>query len=149
MFNKTRYLELEKLSQDLAKDGKSLFKDRRNEYDELQGFHIVLFHDIFWRRRNKFILLMKQFLNGSLDIEQFETKFSLLYKKTQKTFHKFKKNLKQIEKWEFDPIASECKFSSFIVSIFRLFETLEDEECSEQDVKNLVRNNLISMQSYL
>lgn len=92
---------------------------------------------------------MKKFVNNSIDMEEFEKEFSLLYWKADKAFETFKTDLKKLERLQLDPKASECRFSSFIVSIFRQFEVLEDEECSEQDVKDLVKNNLLLMQPYL
>lgn len=92
---------------------------------------------------------MEKFVNDSINMEQFETEFSLLYWRTHKAFETFKKDLKKLKRLELDPRSSECEFSTFIVSIFRQFEVLEDEECSEQDVKDLVQNNLLFMQPYL
>jgi hypothetical protein len=144
-----RHIELEKRSQDLAKQGKLMFRENRKEDAELNQFRIVLFHEIFWRRRNEFALIMKNFVNNSIQMEEFETEFSSLYWKTYEQYTTYENDLKKLEKLDLDPISSECRFSSFIVSIFRQFEVLEDEECSEQNVKDLVKNNFILMQPYL
>lgn len=144
-----KHIKLEKRSQDLAKQGKSIFKESPKEHDELTEFRIVLFDDIFWRRRKQFALIMEKFVDDSIHMEQFETEFSLLYWRTNEAFKTFKNNLKKLERLQLDPRSSECEFSRFIVSIFRQFEVLEDEECSEQYVKDLVKNNLLLMQPYL
>lgn len=144
-----RHIELEKRSQDLAKQGKLIFWENPKEDAELNQFRIVLFHEILWRRRNEFALIMKNFVNNSIQMEKFETEFSLLYRKTCQEYRTYQNDLKKLEKLDLHPISSECGFSSFIVSIFRQFEVLEDEECSEQDVKDLVKNNFIFMQAYL
>lgn len=145
----SRHIELEKRSQDLAKQGKLLFEENRKEHTELNQFRIVLFNEIFWRQRKEFALIMKDFVNNLIQMEKFETEFSLLYWKTYEHFITYQNDLKKLEKLDLDPISSECRFSSFIVSIFRQFEDLEDEKCSEQDVKDLVKNNFILMQPYL
>ena len=144
-----RHLELEKRAQYFAKQGKNIFWKSLKEYDELTQFHIILFNDIFWRRRKQFALLMEKFVNDFIKMEQFEIEFSLFYNRTYKTYQTFQKDLKKLERLKLDPRSSECQFSSFIVSIFRQFEVLEDEECSEQDVYNLVKSNLLLMQPYL
>ena len=82
-------------------------------------------------------------------MEDFETEFSLSYRKTFKTVKTFQKDLKKLERFQLDPRSSKSEFSRFIVSIFRQFDVLEDEECSEEDVKELVKNNLLLMQPYL
>jgi hypothetical protein len=147
--NKARHLELEKCSQNLYKQGRSLFKDDREKYEELRKYKTLLFHDIFWRRRKLFALLMEKFVNDSIKMEQFEIEFSLVYNRTIKVYKTFGSDLKILEKLEVDSRPYELHFSSFIVSIFRQFEVLEDEECNEQDVYNLVQNNLLLMQPYL
>jgi hypothetical protein len=147
--NNNKHVKLEKRSQDLVREGKLIFKESPKEYDELTEFRIVLFDDICWRRRKQFALIMEKFVNDSIQMEQFETEFSLLYWRTDKGFKTFKNDLKKLERLQLDPRSSECEFSRFIVSIFRQFEVLEDEECSEQDVKDLVKTNLLLMQPYL
>jgi len=143
------HVKLEKRSQNLYKQGRSLFKEDRKEYEELRKYKTLLFHDIFWRRRKPFALIMEKFVNDSIDMEQFETEFSLFYHRTIEVYEMFQKDFKILEKLQVDPRPYELRFSSFIVSIFRQFEVLEDEECSEQDVKDLVQNNLLLMQPYL
>lgn len=56
--NKARHLGLEKLFQDLSKQGRSLFKDDRKKYDELRKYKILLFDNICWKRRKLFALLL-------------------------------------------------------------------------------------------
>ncbi len=87
---KTRHIELEKRSINFRNMNTSLFKENQKEYDELIEYRIMLFDDLFWRRRKQFISLMEKFVNDSVDIEQFEIKFSLLYQRTDKTFEAFK-----------------------------------------------------------
>jgi hypothetical protein len=91
---KDKYLTLEKLSQDLDKQGKSMFKESPKEYYELSGFRIILFDEILWRRRKQFAFIMEKFVNDSIYMEQFETEFSLLYWRTDKAFDTFKNDLK-------------------------------------------------------
>ncbi len=141
-YNKTRHIELEKRSMDFINMNTSLFKENKKEYKELNKYRIMLFDNLFWLRKNQFVSLMEKFINDSIDIEQFEIEFSLLYQRTNKAFEAFKKNLKLLEKLQLDPRSYEYEFSRFIVTIFRMFETLEDEECTEQNLKDSVKTIL-------
>jgi hypothetical protein len=149
MKKNSRHVELEKRSQYFAKQGKTIFRESPKEHDELNDFRIVLFHEILWRHRKESALIMEKFVNDSIDMEQFQIEFSLFYWKTDEAYETVENDLKKLERLQFDPRSSECEFSRFIVSIFRQFEVLEDEECSEQDVRDLVKNNLLLMQPYL
>lgn len=74
-----RHIELEKRFQHFVKQGTSIAQESPKESQELTGFRIVLFHQILWRRRKEFALIMQKFLNNSIQMEEFETEFSLLY----------------------------------------------------------------------
>jgi hypothetical protein len=56
-------------------------------------------------------------------------------------------DLKRVENLQLDPRSDG--FGSFITAVFRQFEVLEDEECTEQEVKDYVRNTLREIQPYL
>jgi hypothetical protein len=54
--------------------------------------------------------------------------------------------LKQIEK--FQPSTRSDRFASFIGSIYRQFEEVEDEYCTEQEVKDYVKKAYLKFQKY-
>jgi hypothetical protein len=56
-------------------------------------------------------------------------------------------DLKGLKNFELDPKSDG--FGSFITAVFRQFEVLEDEECTEQEVKDYVQNTLREIQPYL
>ena len=56
-------------------------------------------------------------------------------------------DLKRVENLQLDPKSDG--FGSFITAVFRQFEVLEDEECTEQEVKDYVQNTLREIQPYL
>lgn len=74
---------------------------------------------------------MKNFLDNSLDFEQSENVFSLLYEEVRKEIDMFKIDLEQIDK--FEPSTRSYRFASFIGSIYREFDDVEDDYCTEQD----------------
>ena len=88
---------------------------------------------------------MKNFIDNTIDFEEFEIAFSLLYRKTREEYNMFNIDLKQIEKFQPSP-TRPYRFASFIGSIFRQFEEVEDEYCTERDVKDFVKKVYLKFQ---
>jgi len=74
---------------------------------------------------------MKNFLDNILDFDEFDTAFTLLYQKTREEFYMFVIDLKQIER--FQPSQ---------------FEEVEDEYCTEQEVKDYVKEAYLKFQKF-
>ena len=66
--------------------------------------------------------------------------------KQEKRYNTFKLDLKQIDK--FQPSSRSYRFASFIASIFRQFEEVEDEYCTERDVKDFVKKVYLKFQNF-
>lgn len=90
---------------------------------------------------------MKNFIDNILDFYEFETAFSFLYEEVRKEVNMFKIDLEQIDK--FQPSTRSYRFASVRGSIYRQFEEVEDEECTEQEVKDYVRKILQEIHPYL
>ena len=146
-YNKIRHLELLRRFLDFKNQGKDLYTENRDEYMELQEYRCALYHHIFWTRRKEFVLCMKTYVHDSIDFEQFEIDFSKLWWKSMKEDKALQIDLKGLKNFELDPKSDG--FGSFITAVFRQFEVLEDEECTEQEVKDYVRNILQEIQPYL
>jgi hypothetical protein len=56
-------------------------------------------------------------------------------------------DLKGLKNFQHNPRSD--RFCSFVTSVFRQFEELEDEYCTEQEVKDYVRGILQEIQPYL
>ena len=95
---------------------------------------------IFWTRRKKFVLYIENYVNDSIGFEDFEITFLQLLWKSMKEDKALQINLKELKNFELDPKSDG--FSSLVTSVFRQFEILENEECTEQEVKNYVRGIL-------
>ena len=89
---------------------------------------------------------MKDFLDNISNFDEFETAFTLLYYKTLEEFDIFVIDLKQIEK--FQPSIRSDRFASYINAIFREFEGVEDEYCTEQDVTSYVKEIYLKFQKF-
>ena len=147
IYNQQRHIELLKRLQDFKNQGKNLFIENPEEDSELSKYNIAVEEQVFWTHREDFFLLMKNFLDNILDFDEFETAFSLLYRKTTEEVDMFIIDLKQIEK--FQPSPRSYRFASFIGSIFRQFEEVEDESCTERDVKDFVKKVYLKFQNFL
>jgi len=149
-YNKIRHLELVKCFLDFKKVGKNihdLYLENRDEYMELQEYRCALYHHIFWKRKEQFVLYMENYVHNSIDFEHFEIAFSRLWKEMMEEDEALQMDLKRVENLQLDPRSDG--FGSFVTSVFRQFEVLEDEDCTEQEVKDYVRDILQEIQSYL
>jgi hypothetical protein len=146
-YNKKRHLKLLKRFLDSKKLNKNFYQENPEDYSELVKYEIIIYEYIFWTRRKDFVLLMKNFIDNIIDFEEFETAFSLLYRKTGEEYDMFNIDLKQIEKFQPSP-TRPYRFASFISSIFRQFEEVEDEYCTDRDVKDFVKEVYLKSQIF-
>jgi hypothetical protein len=147
IYKKERHKQLVIRSQDLKNQGKTLFRENKEEYFELLDYDIAVEEQVFWTNRGEFFLVMKNFLDNIINFDEFETAFTLLYQKTREEFDMFVIDLKQIEK--FQPSTRLDRFSSFINAIFREFEEVEDEYCTEQEIKDSVEKVYLKFQNFV
>ena len=146
IYNKERHKQLVIRSRDLKNQGKTLFRENPEEYSELLDYQIAVEEQIFWTNRGEFFLVMKNFLDNIINFDEFETAFTLLYHKIREEFDMFVIDLKQIEK--FQPSTRSDRFAGYINAIFREFEAVEDECCTEQEVKYYVKEAYLKFQKF-
>lgn len=146
IYKKERHKQLVIRSRNLKNQEKTLFRENPEEYSELLDYNIAVEEQVFWTHRGEFFLIMKNFLDNILDFDEFETAFTLLYQKTREEFNMFVIDLKQIEK--FQPSRRSYRFASVINSIYRQFEEVEDEYCTEQEVKDYVKEAYLKFQKF-
>ena len=145
-YNRERHKELVIRSQNLKNQGKNLFLENPEEYSELLDYEIAIEEQVFWTHRENFVLIMKNFLDNILDFDEFESAFSLFYEEVRKEVNMFKIDLEQIDK--FQPSTRSYRFASVIGSIYRQFEEVEDEYCTEQEVKNYVKEAYLKFEKF-
>jgi hypothetical protein len=148
-YNKIRHLELLKRFLDFENQGKDLYTENRDEYKELSAYRNALYNYSFWKSKEQFISLIDNFIQDSIDMEQFEIAFSKLWWETMKLYHEFEINVQEFKNFDFEPDPKSDGFGNLMSAIFRQFEVLEDEECTEQEVKDYVQNMLQKIQPYL
>jgi len=145
-YDKERHKQLVIRSQDLKNQGKNLLLENPEEGYELSKYNIGIEEQVFWTHREDFVLIMKNFLNNNIDFDEFETVFSLLYDRVRKEVNIFKTDLEQIDKYQ--PSTRSYRFASVIGSIYRQFEEVEDEFCTEEEVKNYVKEAHLKFQKF-
>ena len=146
-YNRERHKELVIRSQNLKNQGKNLFLENPEEDYELSKYNIGVEEQVFWTHRENLVIIMNNFLDNILDFDEFETAFSLLYEEVRKEVNMFKIDLEQIDK--FQPSTRSYRFASVIGSIYRQFEEVEDEYCTEQEVKDYVKEAYFKFQEFL
>ena len=72
-YDRNRHLELLKHSQNLKSLGKYLCKENREDFLELCEYEGIIEEHLYWKKRREFALLMENFLNGTIDGEDFCT----------------------------------------------------------------------------
>ena len=93
-YNRKRHKQLMIRSQDLKNQGKNLFIENPEEDSKLSKYNIAVKEQVFWTHREDFFLLIKNFIDNIFYFDEFETTFSLLYRKTTEKIDMFIINLK-------------------------------------------------------
>ena len=114
-YSNEKHLKLLNYLLDCKKQNKSLQIEDPEADAELIQYQICLQDHIFWSKRKGFLLLMKSFVDDSLELEQFEIDFSLLWRETMDEYNAVKLNLKLIN--NFHPNPRSYKFCSWITAI--------------------------------
>ena len=118
----------------------------REEELELNHYNVEVEEQVFWTHREKFVRIMKDFLDNVLDFDQFETAFSFLYEEVRKEVQMFKIDLEKIN--NFQPSTRSYRFASTPGAIYRQFEEIEDEYCTEQEAKEYIKECYLEFQKF-
>jgi len=78
-YDNKKHLKLLNYLLDCKKQNKSLLIEDPEAYAELTQYQVYLQDHIFWSKRKKFFLVMKSFVDDSLELEQFKIDFTLLW----------------------------------------------------------------------
>ena len=146
IYNKKRHKELVKRLLDLRNQGKILFQENRKEFLELIPYDIVVEEEVYWAHREEFVKIIKNFLTGNIDFDEFEIAFSVLYSKVRKEFESFSIDLEQIEK--FQPSTRSDKFAIVMNAFYRKFEEVEDEYVTEDEAMNYIKETCLRRQIF-
>jgi hypothetical protein len=137
---------------DFEKQGKNIYDfylEKQDEYLELNRYDSMVNDYIFWTRRKEFVLCMENYVHDSIDFEHFEIAFSRLWEESMEEYTELEIDVKGLKNFELDPKSDEFCRSVSVTVVYRYFEMLEDEECTEQEVKDSVRDALREIRQYL
>ena len=145
-YNKERHKQLVIRSGELNKQGKNLYIENVEEDLELSKYSVVVEEEVFWTNQEAFVKIMKNFLDNIIDFDEFETAFTLLYEKVIKEVDILEIDLEYIDK--FQPSTRSDRFASFMGSIYRGFEEVEDEYCTEEELKDSVKEAYLKFKNF-
>jgi len=70
-YNKNRYFYLLEQEEFFKKQGRSLYKENREDYLELLNYQVQLEDHKYWENRQKYFSVISAFLNGIITAEDF------------------------------------------------------------------------------
>jgi len=103
-------------------------------------------NSIFWKNREPFVGWMENFIYDTIYRKEFERAFSRFWNDTFDAEMAFQIDVKGVENLQLDPKSNG--FGSLITFVFRQFEVLEEDDCTDQEVKDIVRKILLEIQTY-
>lgn len=86
------------------------------------------------------------FITAKIDYDEFEIGFSLLFNPTQKEASTFKKDISYIK--NFEHIPQSKKFGSYMFIIYRLFDEVDDENCTKEGLRNYLLQLFVKLQNF-
>ena len=89
---------------------------------------------------------MQNYIGNSITPENFEIAFSSLWKSKMKEFNQMKLDLERLKNFEPNPDSANC--GAFRSCVYRQFEELEDEICTEQEARDYIMYILDQLNSY-
>ena len=112
--NQKRYIELLKRLQDLKNQGKSFYRESKNEYLELSKYQGAIQSYIYWESRALLVLLMEKFVNRTINGEEFSDSFLELRQRLIHECDGFLKKLgsENLKDFQLDPRSN--RFGSLI-----------------------------------
>lgn len=112
----------------------------------MKQYQAFIEDQIFWTKRLKFLALLFDFITPKIDYDDFETQFSLLFNPTRKETFTLTKDVSYIEKFQHIPESEN--FGRYMTSIYRRFEDVDGEECTEQGLKDYLMKLFLLLQNF-
>ena len=147
------YLELLKCEPALNLKGKSLSTENEQDYIKLLTYKTSLFDHFIWKQRNQYFLLITNFLDKKINIDQYISQSFEPKDEIEKLVKELKLDLEKLQ--EFEPNLVSKGFSKPIADLCsdcRIFEPdlnlRDDYELSETQVINNLREIFLQIQEY-
>ena len=144
------YLELLKYDKELKSQGKSFSKENMQNFRKFLRYEISLLDHFNWEQRDRYFLLMTNFLDKKITEDQYIDQLYKLYNENKNLVEELKLNLEKLKK--FKPNSASKEFSKLIenlISDCRIFEPDPDLRCddelSETELVNEARGIFLKM----
>ena len=147
-YNRNRHVELLKRSQDFKNQGKSFYQQSINEYLEFCKYQGAIQSYIDWESRHQFAFLMKKFVTGIIDGEEFSDSFHALSQKLIDKFDAFILELNSEKLKDFNPDVRSTEFGSFI-SFLRAECDNFSEDYQNEEFYNSIKDCFLELQKVL
>ena len=143
-YNNEKHLKLIEQYLNLKKQNKNLLYENRKAASELTYYEIQLYNHIFWTKKTHFVLLMQNYIDNLITLENFEAEFSFLWYSKMEKLQAIKLDLEWLK--NFYPSPQSENFGTYITAVFRQFEELDDEVCNEQEARDFIIHILDQIQ---
>jgi hypothetical protein len=148
IYNQQRHIQLLKRKQDFKDQGKSFYKESREEDLELCSYNVVIEQNIFWQQRFKVSKLMQDFLNRKINGQEFCDQVFGLRRNLIIACDQFLVQLGAGEVKDFQPDPRSKKLSGFLTGLFCYCDDfMEDYENNE--FSNAMQNKFLNFQKAL
>ena len=147
-YNRNRHVELLKRLQDFKNQEKSLSQKSRNEYLELSKYEGAIQSYIYWESRRQFAFLMKKFVTGIIDGQEFSDSFHVLRQKLIDKCDEFIVELDSEKLKDFNPDVRSTGFGSFI-SFLRAECDNFSEDYQNEEFYNSIKDCFLKLRKVL
>ena len=147
-YNRNRHLKLLKRSQDFKNQGKSFYRESRDEYLELSKYEGAIQSYIYWKNRRQFALLMEKFINGIIDGQEFSYSFLELRRKLIDTCDEWIVELGSGKAKDFQPDGRSTGFGS-LISFLRAECENFSEDYQNQEFYDSIKDCFLKLQKVL
>ena len=145
-FDKNKFFELLELEKKYKNQGKSLYKEDLDKYKKLIKYKVSLSTHIYWQDKEKYVSIIKSFINDVSSADDFTDEFLALWRKNRDALDTSEIN--------FDPNPKSIGFLDIVDEIFDYCEMFEPEANQNEEynaiwLKNSLKKTLLKMQKYL
>ena len=145
-FDKNEYFDLLELQKKFRNQGKSFSNEDPVNYRKFITYRGALSSHIYWENREKYVSLLKRFLNDCVSADDFTYEFLNLWRENRDSL-----STREID---FEPYPKAIEFCRIVSAVFTdcdMFDpdAEENEEYNALWLKTSIKQKLLKMQEYL
>ena len=145
VYNKFRYLELLKFSDDLKANGKFMYDENREAYSQFLKLQILIDDHFLWEKRYEILSLINDFVEEKIDAKKFSNKLFSINRQNEAFSTAFQTNLEMLS--NFEPALESEGFCNLVENLISDCEVLEieaekDEPLNKEWLRNSAKNTI-------